>query len=111
MRRMGRPGLVGTMARTAVIAGTATAVSGGMQSRQQNKAAAQQQEYQQQQDIAYLQGQQAAMAAQAAAAPAAPAAPAEDPLMAELTKLGQMKAAGLIDDNEYAAAKAKLLGI
>ena len=108
---MGRPGLVGTMARTAVIAGTATAVSGGMQSRQQNKAAAQQQEYQQQQDIAYLQGQQAAMAAQAAAAPAAPAAPAEDPLMAELTKLGQMKAAGLIDDNEYAAAKAKLLGI
>ena len=96
------------MARTAVIAGTATAVSGGMQSRQQNKAAAQQQEYQQQQDIAYLQGQQAAMATQAAAAPAAPA---EDPLMAELTKLGQMKAAGLIDDNEYAAAKAKLLGI
>jgi len=30
MRRMGRPGLVGTMARTAVIAGTATAVSGGV---------------------------------------------------------------------------------
>ena len=34
-RRMGRPGLMGTMARTAVIAGTATAVSGGMRNRQQ----------------------------------------------------------------------------
>ena len=38
MRRMGRPGLVGTMARTAVIAGTATAVSGGVARRQQGKA-------------------------------------------------------------------------
>ncbi|MGH9191930.1 MAG: SHOCT domain-containing protein, partial [Acidimicrobiales bacterium] len=36
--RVGRPGLVGTVARTAVIAGTATAVSGGMTRRQQAKA-------------------------------------------------------------------------
>ena len=33
LRRMGRPGLIGTMTRTAVVAGTATAVSGGMQRR------------------------------------------------------------------------------
>ena len=38
-RRMGRPGLVGTMARTAVIAGTATAVSGSIQKKQQAGAA------------------------------------------------------------------------
>ncbi|MFI5074345.1 MAG: hypothetical protein ACHP7G_04905 [Actinomycetales bacterium] len=36
---MGRPGLVGTMARTAVIAGTATAVSGSIQKKQQAGAA------------------------------------------------------------------------
>ena len=43
MRRMGRPGLVGTMARTAVIAGTATAVAGGVRNHQEQKAAAAQQ--------------------------------------------------------------------
>ena len=43
MRRMGRPGLMGTMARTAVIAGTATAVSGGVRSRQEQQAMAAQQ--------------------------------------------------------------------
>ena len=36
-RRMGRPGLVGLAARTAVVAGTATAVSGGMRNRQADK--------------------------------------------------------------------------
>ena len=43
MRRMGRPGLVGTMARTAVIAGTATAVAGGVRNHQEQKAVAAQQ--------------------------------------------------------------------
>ncbi len=43
MRRMGRPGLVGTMARTAVVAGTATAVAGGVRNRQEQKAVADQQ--------------------------------------------------------------------
>ena len=38
MRRMGRPGLVGTMARTAVVAGTATAVVGGVRNHQEQKA-------------------------------------------------------------------------
>ena len=111
MRRGGRPGLVGTMARTAVIAGTATAVSGGMQRHSANKQAEEQAAYQQQVDIATLQAQQAALAQQQAAAAAVPAAPAVDPVMEQLAKLGQMKAAGLIDDSEFAAAKAKLLGI
>ena len=109
LRRMGRPGLIGMAARTAVVAGTATAVSGGMQRRQQEKA------YQAQEAQAYeAQQQQAAMqeaAAQAVAAqqPAAPAAPAGDDMMAKLTQLAQLHAQGILSDDEFAAAKAKLL--
>jgi hypothetical protein len=108
------------MARTAVVAGTATAVSGGMMRHQQNKAMAQQQEaaeqqavYEQQAQIAEMQAQIDSMSAQQAApAPAHAAAPAAGggDLMAELQKLADMKAAGLLDDAEFAAAKAKLLG-
>ena len=106
-RRMGRPGLVGTMARTAVIAGTAQAVTGRVAASQQ--ANAQQQAAAQQAAIDQAAAQQ--LAAQQAAAPAPPppaAAPAPD-LMEQLTKLGDMKAAGLLSDDEFAAAKAKLL--
>ena len=50
IRRVGRPGLVGTMARTAVVAGTATAVSGGMVRHANKKEMERQQdEYYQQQ--------------------------------------------------------------
>ena len=54
MRRVGRPGLVGTVARTAVIAGTATAVSNKVSQKQYNKAEqqAEAQAYQQQQAAA-----------------------------------------------------------
>src|SRR6478672_1783285 len=62
MRRVGRPGLVGTMARTAVVAGTATAVSGGMVRHAQKK------EMSQQQDEYYQQQQMQAQIDQAAAA-------------------------------------------
>ena len=65
LRRMGRPGLVGLAARTAVVAGTATAVSGGMQRRQQGKA---QDQYEQEQYQAAQQQAQIDAAAQAAAA-------------------------------------------
>jgi hypothetical protein len=112
IRRIGRPGLIGTMARTAVVAGTATAVVGGMQARQQGQAqaagqqqAAQQQAMNQQAQLDALQAQQAASAAQAAAPPA------EDDMLTKLAKLGQMNQAGLINDQEFAAAKAQLLGI
>lgn len=107
MRRMGRPGLVGTMARTAVIAGTATAVVGGVNAHQQHKAEANDAlAQQQQQDAAYAAAQQ-----QAAYAPPPPAAPAEDPVMAQLEKLAQLHNQGVLSDEEFAAAKAKALGI
>jgi len=95
-RRMGRPGLMGTMARTAVVAGTATAVSGSVRNKQQQKAAAQQ--------------QQAVAPAPAAAAPPAQAEsnPDDDP-MVKIRKLGDLKDQGLISDEEFTAAKAKIL--
>jgi hypothetical protein len=123
-RRMGRPGLVGTMARTAVVAGTATAVVGHSQNKQAEKqqAAAEQQAAQQaafdsQAQLADMQAQMDAMQAQQAAAPPPPPpapAPAAAPaaggdLMGELTKLADLKAAGVLTDEEFAAAKAKLL--
>ncbi len=122
MRRMGRPSLVGTMARTAVIAGTATAVSGSMQKKSAGKQqqAAEAAAWEQQQAATAQQAQidaqvQAALAAQAAqqqaAAPVAAApAPAVD-VTAELQKLAELKNQGLIDDAEFSAMKAKVLGI
>lgn len=122
---MGRPGLVGTMARTAVVAGTASATVGAVNRRQAGKAqaaandqAAQQAAFESQAQLAEMQAQMDAMQAQqappppppapAAAAPAAPAAGGD--MMAELQKLADMKAAGILTDEEFAAAKAKLLG-
>ncbi len=86
MRRRGRPGLVGTMARTAVIAGTASTVSGNVHRRQQASAAA----------------------AAPAAPPAAPASVGID--LDQLAKLGELHQAGVLTDDEFAAAKAKVLG-
>jgi hypothetical protein len=71
-----------------------------------NQAAASQEQAQQ---AAYEQGLAAAQQ-QAPAAPA-PAAPAEDDPMAEVQKLAEMHAAGILTDDEFAAAKAKALGI
>jgi hypothetical protein len=111
MLRMGRPGLLGLAARTAVVAGTATAVSGGMRNRQQNKAQAQyeQEQYEAaQQQAAMQQAAQQAVAQQQAAAPTPAAAPAVD-VVGELQKLAALKDAGVLSDAEFAAAKAKLL--
>jgi membrane protease subunit (stomatin/prohibitin family) len=85
--------------RTAVVAGTATAVSGRVARRQQGRWADQeQQQFEQQQQQA---------------APAAPpaAAPQQDDPMAKLKELGQLHENGVLTDDEFAAAKAKLLGI
>lgn len=90
-RRVGRPGLVGTMARTAVIAGTATAVSGGVARRQQAKA-------QQAADAEAYQEQ--------AAAPA----PAGDDMVTQLKELAELKDQGILTEEEFAAQKAKILG-
>ena len=97
-RRMGRPGLVGTVARTAVVAGTATAASGAVRNKQEKKAAAKQQE---------------AAAQQQAAAPAPAPAPAaggmNDDKMEQLKQLGELKNSGVLTDEEFAAEKAKIL--
>lgn len=119
--RRGRPGLVGTMARTAVIAGTATAVSGSVQQKQMAKAQAAQQEqaaqqaaFESQAQLAEMQAQMNAMQAQQQTAappppPPAPAGGAGDDLMAKLQQLADMKASGILTEEEFAAAKAKLL--
>ena len=115
IRRFGRPGLLGLAARTAVVAGTATAVSGGIQRHQQEKAQNQyeQQQYEamQQQEAMNAAAQQAVAQQQAAAAQAPPAAPAGGTdVVAELQKLAALKEQGILSDDEFAAAKAKLLG-
>src|SRR4051794_17363077 len=100
MRRRG--GLVRMAATTAVVAGTAGAVS-----HHQQQKYAQQEEAQ-----AYEQEQAAAAAAPPPQAYApAPAAPAEDPQMAQLKNLANLHAQGILSDEEFAAAKAKALGI
>jgi len=98
MRRGRRgPGLVGAMARTAVVAGTATAVSGKVARGQQAKYEAQQ--------------QQQAAAAPPPAAPAAPAAePAEDPILV-IQKLAALRDQGILTEEEFTAKKAQLLGL
>jgi membrane protease subunit (stomatin/prohibitin family) len=83
--------------RTAVVAGTATAVSGRVAHRQNEKYAAQEQQ----------QYEQAA----AAAAAAAPPAPEQDEQIAKLQELAQLNKQGVLSDEEFAAAKAKVLGI
>ena len=105
-RRMGRPGLVGTMARTAVIAGTATAVSGSIQKKQQAGAA-------QAQAAAEQQAAQAAPPPSPAPAVPQDAPPAAGPgdLMDQLERLANLKTSGLLSDEEFSAAKAQLLGL
>jgi hypothetical protein len=93
------PGLVRTVGRTAVIAGTASAVGGRVQHRQQEKYAAQ--------DQAQYEQQMAAPQQQAAAP--APAAAPDD--MDQLTQLAQLHDQGILTDEEFAAKKAQILGI
>ena len=95
-------GLLRMAARTAVVAGTATAVSGRVQRRQaarwdqQDQQAYEHQQYEQQQQYAQ---QQYAPAAQ------------EDDGTAQLEKYAKLHAQGVLTDEEFAAAKAKILGI
>ena len=95
-------GLVRGMARTAVVAGTATAVSNRVSRRQ--AARWDQQEYAQQPEP---------QPQYTAAPPAPPPAPAPsgagDGLTGELERLAQLRAQGVLNDAEFAAAKAKLL--
>jgi len=96
MMRRG-PGLVGMAARTAVVAGTATAVSGRVARRQANRYADQDAQYVQQQTAAATQG--------------AYEAPDEDDPTVQIQKLAKLHDSGALSDEEFAAAKAKILGI
>jgi Short C-terminal domain len=86
-------GLLRMAARTAVVAGTATAVSGRVQRRQ----------------AARYDQQDAEQAAQQAPPPQA--APAEEDETAQLQNLAALHTQGVLTDEEFAAAKAKVLGL
>lgn len=109
-----RPGLLGTMARTAVVAGTATATVGAINHHQQAKAMAQANELAEDQQISDMQQQLNDLQTQQVAAAVQPAAsmPAsqQGDLMQQLQQLADMKAQGVLTDEEFAAFKAKLLG-
>ncbi|WP_415950138.1 SHOCT domain-containing protein [Streptomyces sp. KLOTTS4A1] len=116
-QRFGRPGLLGTIARTAVISGTASAVSNrvnrGMAERDMRRRA--EEEYQAQQAVQAAQAQAQAAQAQAQPGqgwgnqPAAPAPAAPVDRVAQLTALAELKAQGLLTDEEFAAEKARVL--
>ncbi|HZA88550.1 MAG TPA: SHOCT domain-containing protein [Acidimicrobiales bacterium] len=99
-------GLLRGMARTAVVAGTATAVSNRVSRRQAGRW--QQQEYAQQADYAQ---QQAAYAAPPPPPAPAPAGTGGSDVTAELERLAGLRNQGVLSDEEFAAAKAKLLGL
>jgi biotin carboxyl carrier protein len=111
-------GLIGGLARTAVAAGTWTAVSNRVSRRQANKWAAQDQQQYYQQPQQYQQpppqyqqpppqNYQQPVAAPAAAQASAPAA--QPTLAQQLKGLADLNAQGVLTDQEFAAAKARIL--
>jgi Short C-terminal domain len=118
------PGLLRTAATTAVVAGTATAVSKGVSGSMDNAAMSKQQMEQQQvaqtaanqtqAELEQMKAQLAAMQAQQlqadqAQATTAAAPSAQPDLIAQLQQLTQLKQAGALSEYEFQAAKAKLL--
>ena len=102
-------GLIRGMARTAVVAGTATAVSNRVSRRQGNRWA---EKDQQQADAEAAEQQQAAPPQQAYAPPPPPPqpqAPTETDMLTQLQQLGELKTAGVLTEEEFAAQKAKIL--
>ena len=120
-------GLIGGMARTAVVAGTATAVSNRVSRRQANRWAekdqatydaqyAQQPQYAQPQpQPVYAQPQYAQpqyappQYAQPAPAPAPASSPTDD-MLNQLRQLAQLKDQGILTEAEFTAQKARILG-
>jgi hypothetical protein len=100
--------VMGTVARTAVIAGTATAVSGRVAARQQAGA-------QQAADAAAYQQQQMAPPPAAPAYAPAPPPPAaggmDDAAIAQLKAVADLHQQGILTDEEFSAQKAKILGL
>ena len=108
-------GLIRGIARTAAIAGTATAVSNRVSRRQAGRWAAKEQkadeEQQAQQQPQYAQPQYAQPQPQYAQPQYAqpPAAPSTDDMLEQLQKLGELKTAGVLTEAECQAQKAKIL--
>lgn len=96
------PGLIRGMARTAAVVGTATATRNAVDRRQASKNAAAQAD-------AEAQYQQPQYVEQAPPPP--PPAPSQDDQLAQLERLGQLKAQGILTEEEFAAQKAKILGL
>jgi len=103
------PGLLRGVARTAVVAGTATAVSGRVQRRQAERYADRDAQIAAEQQRSYEQysGQQQYAAPPQEYAPE-PAAPAADPIQ-QLKDLAGLRDAGILTDEEFAVQKAKIL--
>ena len=120
------PGLLRTAATTAVVAGTATAVSKGVSGSMDEAAMSKQQQMEQQQvaqtaanqaqaELEQMKAQLAAMQAQQlqadqAQATTAAAPSAQPDLITQLQRLAQLKQVGALSEYEFQAAKAKLLG-
>ena len=98
------PGILRGMARTAVVAGTATAVSGRVARRQAERYADRDAQIYAEQERAYQQ-----QMAPAPAPPAAPAAGGGEDMFDQLQKLGELKAQGILTEAEFEVQKAKLL--
>jgi len=92
------PGLVRGIARTAVIAGTATATSNAVNRRQASKNMA-----------AYDQAAQQQAPAPVYAAPAPAPAPAGEDMYSQLERIGALKAQGILTEDEFNAQKAKII--
>jgi len=93
------PGLLRGVARTAVVAGTATAVSNRVSRRQADRWS--QQEYDQQQQYQQPAYQEP---------PPPPSEPAGPDPIEQLKELGALHEQGILTDEEFAAQKAKILG-
>lgn len=98
------PGLLRGIARTAVVAGTATAVSGRVARRQRARFADRDAEIYAERDRAYDQQ----MYGQQAAPP--PAAVPPDDMISRLEQLGNLRDDGILTDEEFADQKARILG-
>jgi len=100
------PGLMRGMARTAAVVGTATATRNAVNRRQADKNA---QAYAHATQTAYAE---AAPPQEVVYAPPPPGAPAmEEDVITQLERLGALKAQGLLTEEEFAAQKARLLGL
>ena len=112
------PGLLRGVARTAVVAGTATAVSNRVSRRQANRWAqpdqSAQPQYAQPQYAPPQYAQQPQYAepqyAEPAAPPPAPASSGTDDMIGQLRQLAELRDSGILTDEEFATQKARILG-